>query len=82
MFGLDKAEVYCGSSFNDFTGIKDILCNGKISYTYKIVDQFQETCRRFGKFETNEKYDNLYYVYVKKCDYEQAHFLLTQNNIR
>ena len=82
MLWFNKINVYMGYSLKEFSKTREILAQQKIPYTYKIVDHSQEQTGRgtirgnFGSFGTNKDYEKLYYVFVKKDDFEKAQYLI------
>jgi len=77
IFFWDKQEVYVGNSMRRFSEIREILAQHSIEYTYKLVNH--ESSRIAGSYRSmrgsageNMEISTIYYVYVRKKDYEQA----------
>ena len=81
MFPWNRKEVYLGLSMKEFNKVCDILAANKIQYDSRAVNHnanWSGTRGRMGSAGVTLAYENQYYVYVKKQDYENAKYLLTK----
>lgn len=75
MWIWQRKEIYIGYSIQDFSRIRDVLAANNIRYDYKVKNRQQPGYNRgqlVGRWGTDSSADNMYYIYVKKEDYEQA----------
>lgn len=86
MLWFHRAEVYVGFSFQDFSRARDTLAQHQIPYDYNIDDRSQSWAGRgtahaqFGSPEIGlgQNTEQLYYVYVRRRDREQAQQLIDE----
>ncbi|MBW7572708.1 hypothetical protein [Caproiciproducens faecalis] len=77
VFPWNRREVSLGFSEKEFMDIRQKLHEGGIPCETRIVNAQAGGMRtRLGSFGINREYEYQYYIYVKKCDYEKAAFLL------
>lgn len=74
----NRREVYIGFSMKKFSEVRDILSDNNIKYDYKIVNHMTSTAfdssrTRYGSSGMNSEFQNEYYIYVHKNDYEFAY---------
>lgn len=83
MLWFTRQEVYVGCSFQDFSKTRTFLEQHGIPCDYRVVDHSQEWSGRggtmrsqFGSAGVNPAFEKVYYLYVKKADYELAVHLI------
>lgn len=79
MFLFNKKEVYMGYSIEEVSKVINILTENNIEYEKKLINLLRSdekfTLRRVG---VNMDYTTQYIVYVKKCDYEKAEYIINK----
>lgn len=78
---FNRKEVYIGFSMEKCSNIRDILSANKIKYDYRCVSNNNNAWiasdhALTGSFGENQNFAYMYYVYVHRKDYEQAHYLI------
>ena len=79
VFPWNRREVFVGFSMQDFVHVRDTLAANRITYDIRTVNHCANwTGARdsMGRFGENPAFENEYYVYVNKQDYENAKYLL------
>lgn len=77
----NRKEVFVGYSLQKFNEVRNNLNINNIKYCYKIFNRnspylFGSRRGRIGTFGENMEYENTYYIYVHKKDYDYAMLLL------
>lgn len=79
MFLFNKKEVYMGYSIEEVSKVINILIENNIEYEKKLINLLRSderfTLRRVG---VNMNYNTQYIIYVKKCDYEKAEYIINK----
>lgn len=68
--------VYIGYSLEELSKVRECLSLDNIKYDYKVDSHSSHSRGRYGSFGINVNYENQYYVYVKRKDFERAKYLV------
>ena len=73
----NRREVYLGFSEREFAHVREMLSAAGIPCETRIVNaRCSGTRGRLSSFGMNPAYENQFYVYVRKSDYERANAFL------
>ena len=71
-----RREVYHGFSVKEQAQTRQVLADNKIKYDYKVISMNGQRVHG-GSFGINKEYENEYYIYVDKNQYDNAIHLLS-----
>lgn len=75
MWIWNRREIYYGYSMKTFSELRDCLAFNKLRYDYKIRTSGNS---RFGHLGENMEYNQQYYLYVHKKDYDNAVYFINK----
>lgn len=79
MWFWQRQEIYAGVSVDEFNRIRQTLRENGIDYDFHMSNQQRLNFDRgvmLGRWGTDHRFDTIYYIYVKKQDFNTAQHLL------
>lgn len=73
---FNSEEVYIGYSMEELYKVRECLAMEHIKYKYKVINTSGHSRGKFGSLGMNMDYIKMYYVYVKRIDYNKAKYLI------
>ena len=76
MWFWQRKEVWVGNSMEEFNRVRQTLVEHGIDYDYRMNNRqrldFNRNMASIGRMGSDPRFDTIYYLYVKKQDYENA----------
>ena len=71
---FNRKELIITPSLEAFTKAKTILAQNGIDYTWKVLDLTAHNWGHSTQIGIDQNFSKLYYIYVRKKDYEEAYY--------
>lgn len=80
MWFWQRKEVWAGLSMQEFSRVREVLAGSGVRYDYRLKSrqrfEFDRRLSGLGRMGSDPRYDTMYYVYVRKEEWEHASRLL------